>query len=140
MATEIEKRNAQSHDTTIQLIQDIVQRGYNLTQVFVDTVGPPVPYKEKLQALFPTLQFTVCSKADSIYPIVSAASIAAKVTRDKVMEEWCFLETGWEDVQGVQDGEELEGGTSQDALGGCAGQRNFGSGYPSGSFPSLSRS
>lgn len=27
------RRNAQSHDATIQLIQDVVQRGYNLTQV-----------------------------------------------------------------------------------------------------------
>lgn len=78
-------------------------------QCFVDTVGPADAYKEKLSAEFPTLTFVVCSKADSIYAIVSAASIAAKVTRDKVMESWSFMEQGWE------------------------GETNFGSGYPSGS-------
>lgn len=75
----------------------------------MDTVGPADAYKEKLSAEFPTLTFVVCSKADSIYAIVSAASIAAKVTRDKVMESWSFMEQGWE------------------------GETNFGSGYPSGS-------
>lgn len=93
-------------------------------QVFVDTVGPPVPYAAHLQSLFPTLAFTVCSKADSIYPIVSAASIAAKVTRDKVLEEWVFLEREWERVEGGK--------------GGGVGERGWGSGYPAGELLALS--
>ena len=49
-------------------------------QVYVDTVGDPDKHRERLEQRFPGLgiSFTVCPKADSIYPIVSAASIVAK--------------------------------------------------------------
>lgn len=56
-------------------------------QVYIDTVGDPERYAEKLQRIFPDLAFTVCPKADALYPIVSAASIVAKVTRDLSLEE-----------------------------------------------------
>lgn len=47
--------------------------------MFVDTVGDAERYEEKLSGLFPSIQFSVRKKADSLFPIVSAASICAKV-------------------------------------------------------------
>lgn len=61
-------------------------------QVYVDTVGKAEWYQEKLQKLFPNLKIVVESKADFKYPIVSAASICAKVTRDQVMYQWNHVE------------------------------------------------
>jgi ribonuclease H2 subunit A len=66
-------------------------------QIFVDTVGDPDTYQRVLSSNFPRhkhIQWTVCSKADAIYPIVGAASIAAKVTRDRWIEGWKYAEVG----------------------------------------------
>ena len=82
------------------------------TQVFVDPVGPHEVYEAKLRAIFPTLQFTVVPKADALFPVVSAASIVAKVTRDVMLEVWAFSEA--------------------EARAGLGADREFGSGYPSG--------
>ncbi len=56
-------------------------------RVYIDTVGDADRYAAKLLAVFPGLKFTMCPKADALYPIVSAASIVAKVTRDKSIQE-----------------------------------------------------
>lgn len=74
----------------------------------MDTVGVAEHYAEKLRKLFPTMKITVCSKCDAIYPICSAGSICAKVTRDYETANPVLLEPGLT----------LE----------C----NWGSGYPSG--------
>lgn len=59
-----------------------------MLKIFVDTLGPPEKYQKNLSERFPGIQFHVKSKADSLYPIVSAASIMAKVTRDYELAMW----------------------------------------------------
>jgi ribonuclease H2 subunit A len=66
--------------------------------------------QEKLSEIFPEFKITVAKKADATYPIVSAASICAKVSRDTALKVWTF-----------QEGLEA---TSVD----------FGSGYPNGKW------
>jgi ribonuclease H2 subunit A len=58
----------------------------------VDALGPTKGHEAFLSNLFPDIKFTVEAKADAKYKIVSAASIAAKVTRDACLEEWVWEE------------------------------------------------
>jgi ribonuclease HII len=50
-----------------------------LEKVYIDTVGDPEKYRIKLTEKFPGIKFVVAKKADSLYPVVSGASIVAKV-------------------------------------------------------------
>jgi ribonuclease H2 subunit A len=84
--------NAISHDAAIELIREVLESGVNLTHVYVDTVGPPETYESKLQHLFPRIKVAVRKKADSLFPVVSAASICAKVVRDRSLRHWEFRE------------------------------------------------
>ncbi|KAJ3005877.1 UNVERIFIED_CONTAM: Ribonuclease H2 subunit A [Siphonaria sp. JEL0065] len=86
--------NQQAYDTTIALIRAILNKGVNVTEIYVDTVGKEKPYQVVLEREFPGISITVTTKADSKFPIVSAASIFAKVIRDCVMKNWVFSEAG----------------------------------------------
>ncbi|GBG79631.1 hypothetical protein CBR_g29781 [Chara braunii] len=102
--------NAISHESAIGLIQRALNKGCILAEVFLDTVGDAEKYALRLREKFPGIEITVSKKADSLFPIVSAASIVAKVTRDHTLRDWksdSCLETG----------------------------SNFGSGYPAGDAP-----
>eukprot|EP00026_Physarum_polycephalum_P012235 Phypoly_transcript_12522.p1 GENE.Phypoly_transcript_12522~~Phypoly_transcript_12522.p1 ORF type:complete len:307 (+),score=39.39 Phypoly_transcript_12522:193-1113(+) len=82
-----------SHDAAIGLIRKVLAKGVNVTEVYVDTVGDPAKYQGKLANLFPNIPtIVVAKKADSIYPVVSAASICAKVIRDMDLKNWIFTE------------------------------------------------
>ncbi|XP_071448254.1 ribonuclease H2 subunit A [Hetaerina americana] len=84
--------NQVSQDSAVNLIKLAASSGVNITEVYVDTVGPAEKYEEKLSAIFPEYKVTVRSKADSLFPIVSAASICAKVVRDFALQSWIFKE------------------------------------------------
>lgn len=76
--------NAISHDAAISMIRKVMAAGAKVEEIYVDTVGDPQKYEQKLKVLFPQVRLiTVCPKADSLFPIVSAASIVAKVNRDR---------------------------------------------------------
>eukprot|EP00112_Aurelia_sp_Birch-Aquarium-sp1_P026150 Seg909.14 transcript_id=Seg909.14/GoldUCD/mRNA.D3Y31 product="Ribonuclease H2 subunit A" protein_id=Seg909.14/GoldUCD/D3Y31 len=97
--------NAVSHDSAIGLVKRALERGVNVKELYVDTVGDATKYQAKLSEIFPNIEVTVTPKADSKFPIVSAASICAKVSRDRALKQWIF---------------ELEGLNAE-----------YGSGYPS---------
>ncbi|XP_009599241.1 ribonuclease H2 subunit A [Nicotiana tomentosiformis] len=98
--------NVISHNSAIGLVRKALDLGVLLTEVYVDTVGDPEKYRVKLSEIFPTIKFVVAKKADSLYPVVSGASIVAKVTRDRALRDWVLDETA----------ENMH--------------KNFGSGYP----------
>lgn len=98
--------NAQAMDATIALIQDVLDRGVNLREIYIDTIGKPQIYQQKLERLFPGRHITVATKADRDYPCVSAASVCAKTSRDTALE-MCYkkhLPTSANDTEGWGSG------------------------------------
>ena len=45
--------NKMSHQAVVSMIQKLLDRGINVTRVFVDTVGPPEKYTDFLRSQFP---------------------------------------------------------------------------------------
>lgn len=80
--------NALSHDTAIGLVERTIQNGVQIDELYVDTVGDPAKYEQKLKNIWPEINVTVSKKADSKYPVVSAASICAKTVRDAFISAW----------------------------------------------------
>lgn len=80
--------NMISHNSAISIIRHFLSQGFNLKEVYIDAVGSTSKYEEKLKRLFPDLRCVVAIKADSKYPVVSAASIVAKVIRDNMIDTW----------------------------------------------------
>lgn len=88
--------NTISHNTAISIVRHFLNKGYKITSAFVDTVGDADLYRQKFESAFkdisPPINFTVCSKADDLFPVASAASIVAKVNRDREIKYWVFPE------------------------------------------------
>ncbi|XP_058107273.1 ribonuclease H2 subunit A isoform X2 [Magnolia sinica] len=85
--------NEISHDSAMGLVSRVLDMGVLLTEVYVDTVGDAEKYRIKLSERFPGIKFVVAKKADSLFPVVSGASIVAKVTRDRALHGWVLEET-----------------------------------------------
>ncbi|KAJ1020229.1 hypothetical protein NDA18_005829 [Ustilago nuda] len=118
--------NAQSSQATVLLIAGVLEEGVDVTEIYVDTVGDPNSYKKLLSSHFPRhphIKWTVTSKADAIYPIVGAASIAAKVTRDRCIEAWKYAEQQQSLVETV-DAKEDTGSVLGDATNHIVTQSN----------------
>ncbi|KAG6550647.1 hypothetical protein Mapa_007744 [Marchantia paleacea] len=99
LSAKMLKRNRQSlnvisYESAMGLITRTLNQGYSLSEVYVDTVGDADKYQVRLTQNFPGITFTVTKKADSLFPIVSAASIVAKVTRDRALKNWAMTEVG----------------------------------------------
>ncbi|KAL4439043.1 hypothetical protein ABPG77_006980 [Micractinium sp. CCAP 211/92] len=86
--------NALAFDSTCQLIEGVLAAGVNLAEACIDALGDTTKHRERLSQRFPGVQFTVEAKADATYPIVSAASIVAKVTRDRALRDFVLEEQG----------------------------------------------
>ncbi|SJK86694.1 Ribonuclease HII [Babesia microti strain RI] len=80
--------NQISHDSALNIIRHVISIGYKLKSVYIDAVGPTEAYKMKVKANFPNLKVIIAERADSTYPLVSAASIIAKVLRDRTVKAW----------------------------------------------------
>lgn len=132
LAPEKVSLNTIAFDSTVSLIQKAIDLGMNVQEVYVDTVGPASAYQERLSRRFHGIKFTVKPKADALYPIVSAASIAAKVWRDRSLgklggergsgypsdpktKEW--LSKSVDPVFGFDDSVRFSWGTAEKVLG-----------------------
>jgi ribonuclease H2 subunit A len=94
--------NKMSWDCCVNMVRRIISEGVNVAKVYVDTVGDPEIYESWLTRQFQgTVNFCVRKKADSLFKVVSAASICAKQTRDHELEAYsptnedkCWLKEG----------------------------------------------
>ncbi|XP_057310865.1 ribonuclease H2 subunit A-like isoform X2 [Hydractinia symbiolongicarpus] len=84
--------NELSHNAAIELVQKSVASAANIREMYVDTVGDATKYQAKLSQIFPDITVKVTPKADALFPVVSAASICAKVARDRCLKKWIFSE------------------------------------------------
>nr|CCC93661.1 putative ribonuclease H [Trypanosoma congolense IL3000] len=79
--------NTLSHQVAMSIISKLTLEGMGmLCAAFIDTVGPPETYQQKLSGRFPHLRITVSKKAELKFPIVAAASVVAKLERDSHIE------------------------------------------------------
>ena len=116
--------NALAWESTCALLDGALADGAALVECYVDTVGDADAWAGRLRARYPGTAFTVCPKADALFPIVSAASIVAKVTRDREVAALAAAAA----AKAAAAGSSSPSATSAAA---CLGpSRPMGSGYP----------
>ena len=89
--------NSISYDAVIRILSSIRDAHPNnpvISNIYIDTVGDPDTYKNRLTRSLGNDfgNFTIEKKADATYKVVGAASIIAKVVRDKLLSTWTFPE------------------------------------------------
>ena len=75
-------------------------------------MGDPEKYANKIRSRYPKIKITVSKKADSLFPIVSASSICAKVVRDQIVQAWRIEELD-DETEPVAYGSGYPGGKEQ---------------------------
>jgi ribonuclease H2 subunit A len=90
--------NQLSYNSSAKLLKDVLEKGFTVKRILLDQLGPPARHVFEMRKqcgalLSPETEVVSESKADDRYPVVSAASIVAKVTRDNLLENWEFVET-----------------------------------------------
>ena len=127
--------NQQSQAATVHLITSITSALASqnppavISEIYVDALGQPQKYEQYLKHLFPNVEkIDVRAKADSIFKIVGAASIAAKVTRDAWVDNWAW-EEDYKPSSIAPVDSKGKGADNKSIVEGWT--KEFGSGYPS---------
>lgn len=69
--------NDYSHDTAASLIDTLLNgEKLKINTVYLDTVGDPKKYEEKLKAKFKNINIKVSKKADSLFPCKLSNSLS----------------------------------------------------------------
>eukprot|EP00768_Dysnectes_brevis_P006255 gnl/Dysnectes_brevis/4852_a6722_553.p1 GENE.gnl/Dysnectes_brevis/4852_a6722_553~~gnl/Dysnectes_brevis/4852_a6722_553.p1 ORF type:complete len:261 (+),score=28.59 gnl/Dysnectes_brevis/4852_a6722_553:34-783(+) len=78
-----------------KLLQHVVDQGVKIRNVYIDLVSPASAYEACIRETLPHLPLIIEAKADANYAITGAASIAAKVTRDRLVHSNAALGSGY---------------------------------------------
>ena len=89
--------NLLSYDSSANLLNHVLSLGFRVKRILLDALGPAETHLNNLRKRIPALkdkniEMISESKADFKYPVVSAASIVAKVSRDYLLKTWQFKE------------------------------------------------
>ena len=87
--------NTISHNAAVKLIRSALTQGFKVVDIYVDTVGDPEKYRQYISNRIEDFKLVVEKivvqpKADQDHKVVGASSICAKVTRDRVINNWKF--------------------------------------------------
>ena len=81
--------------SALELTRNALKDGFKIVHIYADTVGDPSKYADYLSINLAEYSqiikgVIVQPKADRDYKVVSASSICAKVTRDRILKSWTF--------------------------------------------------
>jgi len=87
--------NEISLQAALELCKHALKEGFKVSHIIADTVGDPGKYTNFLKTNLVEYaaivkDITVQAKADRDHKVVSASSICAKVTRDRIIKQWVF--------------------------------------------------